>query len=157
MISTLISKGRSYSLVTSLLASIHLVVLSRPITEEFVKISSERRIRRYVGRKYGHSKRFWRTSRSPSRMEMMDNLAALPLSGLSELSAHHSNLRSSCDGAFSPNHGFQNLDDSLAHIENFNFHWFVVLAVVGDYVLSLFAKSGLSSANVMVSMSVSLS
>lgn len=49
LISALISRGKSYSLVTSLLASIHTVVLSRPIIEEFVKISSETRIRRYVG------------------------------------------------------------------------------------------------------------
>src|SRR5487761_289846 len=49
LISALISRGKSYSLVTSLLASIHTVVLSRPMIEEFVKISSETRIRRYVG------------------------------------------------------------------------------------------------------------
>lgn len=49
LISALISRGKSYSLVTSLLASIHTVVLSLPIIEEFVKISSETRIRRYVG------------------------------------------------------------------------------------------------------------
>ena len=48
LISALISRGRSYSLVDSLLSSSHTLLLSRPIIEEFLRISSETKIKRYV-------------------------------------------------------------------------------------------------------------
>ncbi len=48
LISALISKGRSYSLIDALLASRHTLIISRPIIEEFLRVSSDRKIRRYV-------------------------------------------------------------------------------------------------------------
>ena len=48
LISALITDGRSRELVRSLLKSSHALLLSEPILDEFLRISSEDRLKRYV-------------------------------------------------------------------------------------------------------------